>query len=284
MKTLVILAYHHGAFLTIESARENSKHDHMIVLIPRSQVEKYDRMYEENKTNPEYAAFQNYKQRLTDFANTETYVLEEFDMENPISTVSEALMATERKGVHFVVGAGTLILKDPFTEDLMDTLQEKKVGVSSVRVYHDNPRLNMYHMLDMGNHNGGIDGNVFALNMDLFEQVYHNDNILSSEKRFWLDRKYNMRNDYLIGTAISARESVQHGVKAVKSYVINFWSTAMKKYETLYAEETFSYPLDYYSAYAEKVKHYLPEPTYNKIIENGEKTKYWIEDIRNLLS
>lgn len=284
MKTLVILAYHHGAFLTIESARENSKHDHMIVLIPRSQVEKYDRMYEENQANPEYAAFQNYKQKMTEFANTETYVLEEFDMDNPISTVSEALMAMERKGIHFVVGAGTLILKDPFTEDLMNTLQEKKVGVSSVRVYHDNPRLNMYHMLDMGNHNGGIDGNVFALNMDLFEQVYHNDHILSSEKRFWLDRKYNMRNDYLIGTAISARESVQHGVKAVKSYVINFWSTAMKKYETLYAEETFSYPLDYYSAYAEKVKGFLPEPTYDKIIENGEKTKYWIEDIRNLLS
>jgi hypothetical protein len=58
----------------------------------------------------------------------------------------------------------------------------------------------------------------------------------------------------------------------------------MKKYDTLYPEETFSYPLDYYSEYAEKVKQYLPESTYNKILENGEKTKYWIEDIRKILS
>ena len=284
MKTLVILAYHHGAFLTIESAKQNSNHDKMIVLIPRSQIEKYSRMYEENKSNPEYVCFQDYKEKLAKFADVETYVLEEFDMENPISTVSEALMAMDRKGVHFIVGAGVLILKDPFTEEITEQLQEKKVGVSSVRVYHDNPRLNMYSMLDMGNHNGGIDGNVFVLNMDLFQQVYQNDNILSSEKRFWLDRKYNMRNDYLIGTAISARESVLHGIKATKSNVINFWSVAMKKYDTLYPEETFSYPLDYYSEYAEKVKQYLPESTYNKILENGEKTKYWIEDIRKILS
>ena len=284
MKTLVILAYHHGAFLTIESAKQNSNHDKMIVLIPRSQIEKYSRMYEENKSNPEYVCFQDYKDKLAKFADVETYVLEEFDMENPISTVSEALMAMDRKGVHFIVGAGVLILKDPFTEEITEQLQEKKVGVSSVRVYHDNPRLNMYSMLDMGNHNGGIDGNVFVLNMDLFQQVYQNDNILSSEKRFWLDRKYNMRNDYLIGTAISARESVQHGIKATKSNIINFWSVAMKKYDTLYPEETFSYPLDYYSEYAEKVKQYLPESTYNKILENGEKTKYWIEDIRKILS
>jgi hypothetical protein len=284
MNTLVILAYHHGAFLTIESAKQNSNHDEMIVLIPRSQIEKYSRMYEENKSDPEYVCFQDYKDKLAKFADVETYVLEEFDMDNPISTVSEALMAMDRKGVHFIVGAGVLILKDPFTEEITEQLQEKKVGVSSVRVYHDNPRLNMYSMLDMGNHNGGIDGNVFVLNMDLFQQVYQNDNILSSEKRFWLDRKYNMRNDYLIGTAISARESVQHGVKATKSNIINFWSVAMKKYDTLYPEETFSYPLDYYSAYAEKVKQYLPESTYNKILENGEKTKYWIEDIRKILS
>ena len=284
MKTLVILAYHHGAFLTIESAKQNSNHDEMIVLIPRSQIEKYSRMYEENKSDPEYACFKDYQEKMTEFAGCKSFILEEFDMSNPISSVSEALMATERKGVHFVIAAGTLVLKDPFTEEVLEALTEKKVGVSCVRVYNDNPRLNMYQMLGMGNHNGGLDGNVFALNIDLFDRVYDNDSALTSEKRFWLDRKYNMRNDYLIGTAISARESVQHGIKAVKSYVINFWSIAMKKYDTLYAEETFSYPLDYYSAYAEKVKFYLPESTYNKIIENGEKTKYWIEDIRKILS
>lgn len=284
MKTLVILAYHHGAFLTIESAKQNSNHDEMIVLIPRSQIEKYSSMYEENKSNPEYACFKDYQEKMTEFAGCKSFILEEFDMSNPISSVSEALMATERKGVHFVIAAGTLVLKDPFTEEVLEALTEKKVGVSCVRVYNDNPRLNMYQMLGMGNHNGGLDGNVFALNIDLFDRVYDNDSALTSEKRFWLDRKYNMRNDYLIGTAISARESVQHGVKATKSNIINFWSIAMKKYDTLYAEETFSYPLDYYSAYAEKVKFYLPESTYNKIIENGEKTKYWIEDIRKILS
>jgi hypothetical protein len=284
MKTLVIIAHHHGAFLTIESAKQNSSHDHLVVLIPRSQIEKYNGFYEENISDPEYACFQNYEKKITEFVEAETFVLEEYDISNPISCVSEALMAMDRKGVHLVVGAGTLILKDPFTEEIEDAMAVKKVGISSVRVYHDNPRLNMYQMLDMGNHDGGTDANVFILNLDLFDQVYSSDNILCSEKRFLLDRSYNMRNDYLIGTAISAHESVKHGIKAVSSHIINFWSIAMKKYENLYSEETFSYPLDYYSAYAEKVKQYLPESTFNNILENGAKTKYWIEDIRKILS
>jgi hypothetical protein len=90
-----------------------------------------------------------------------------------------------------------------------------------------------------------------------------------------------MKHDVLIGTAISARETVMHNIKASKSFVINFWMPAIKKYEDLYPEETFGYPFDIYLDYAEQVEDYLPASTYNRIKQNGEATKYWIKDIRD---
>lgn len=287
MKTLVIIATHHGSFLTIKSALKNSSHDKLIVLVPKSQVDKYNKMYEENiQKSSEFEIFKDYDKLVTKFCKTEVFVVDDWDSNNTVSSTIDVLASLNSKGKHFVVGAGMLILKDPFTNEIMDNLETHKLAISRPRVYGENKRLNMYHMIGLPKNDSTFDANVFAVNMDKIEELSSIDSVLLQElsntkQKFNLPREYNMKHDALIGTAISARETVMHNIRSSKSIVINFWMPAIKKYEDLYPEETFGYPFDIYLDYAEQVEDYLPSSTYNRIKQNGEATKYWIKDIRD---
>lgn len=287
MKNLVIIASHHGSLLTIKSALRNSSHDKLIVLVPRSQVDKYNKMYEENiHKNAEFAIFKDYDKLVTNFCGTEVFVVDDWDQNNTVSGTIDVLRGLESKGKHFVVGAGLLILTDPFTPQLLEKLDEKRIIIGKTRVYGEDRRLNMYHMIGMPKEEQGFDANVFAVNVDLFEDIPITDLKLIQDSIFVkkmekLPRGFNMKHDPLIGTAISARETVMHNVKSAQACVINFWMPAIKKYEDLYPEETFGYPFDIYLDYAEQVEDYLPASTYNRIKQNGEATKYWIKDIRD---
>ena len=291
MKTLVIIATHHGAFLTIKSAMKNSSHDKMIVIVPKSQVDKYNKMYEENiHRSSEFEIFKEYDKLVTKFCKSEVFIVDDWDMNNTVSTTVETLMALDSKGKHFVINAGLLVLSDPFTDELIQKLDEKRVIIGKTRVYGEDRRLNMYHMIGMPKEEQGYDANVFALNIDLFTEIAKNDLKLIQDSIFVkqmekLPRGFNMKHDPLIGTAISARETVMHNVRSVQAAVVNFWMPAIKKYDDLHPEETFGYPFDVYLDYATQVKKYLPQSTYDRIKLNGEATKYWIKDIRdNILS
>lgn len=289
MKTLVIVATHHGAFLTIKSALKNSSHERMIVLIPRSQVDKYNKMYEDNLNNPEFEAFKDYDKTVVKFCKKDVFVVDDWDQNNTISCVIDVLSNLNSKGNHFVIGAGNLILKDPFTEELSQILSTNALAITRSRVYSDNKRLNMYHMIGLPKDDNIVDANLFALNMDSFTQIPFNDSSLllelsNTKKRVLLPRHFNMKYDPLIGTAISARETIMHNVRAAKAIAINFWMPSIKKYEQLHSEETFGYPFDIYLEYAKQVKKYLPSTTFERIKQNGEATKYWIKDIREILA
>jgi hypothetical protein len=287
MKTLVIIATHHGSFLTIKSALKNSSHDKLVVLVPRSQVDKYNKMYEENiHKSSEFEIFKDYDKLVTNFCGTEVFVVDDWDQNNTVSSTIDVLTGLGSKGKHFIVGAGLLILTDPFTSQLLEKLEDKKIIIGKTRVYGEDRRLNMYHMIGMPKEEQGFDANVFAVNVDLFEDIPTTDLKLIQDSIFFkkmekLPRGFNMKHDPLIGTAISARETVMHNVKSAQACVINFWMPAIKKYEDLYPEETFGYPFDIYLDYAEQVEDYLPASTYNRIKQNGEATKYWIKDIRD---
>ena len=287
MKTLVIIATHHGAFLTIKSALKNSSHDKLVVIVPKSQVDKYNKMYEENiHKNSEFEIFKKYDKTITQFCGTEVFVVDDWDSNHTVCSTVETLMGINSKGKHFVVGAGLLVLTDPFTPELLTKLDEKRIIIGKTRVYGEDRRLNMYHMIGMPREEPGFDANVFALNVDLFDEIVNTDlkliqDSIFNKKMEKLPRGFNMKHDALIGTAISARETIMHNVNSAKASVINFWMPAIKKYEDLYPEETFGYPFDIYLDYAEQVEDYLPSSTYNRIKQNGEATKYWIKDIRD---
>ena len=287
MKTLVIIATHHGSFLTIKSALKNSSHDKLIVLVPRSQVDKYNKMYEENiHKNAEFGIFKDYDKLVTNFCGTEVFVVDDWDSNHTVSSTIDVLRGLDSKGKHFVIGSGLLILTDPFTPQLLEKLDEKRIIIGKTRVYGEDRRLNMYHMIGLPREDQGFDANVFAVNVNLFDDIPTTDLKLIQDSIFVKKmekhpRGFNMKHDPLIGTAISARETVIHNVKSAQACVINFWMPAIKKYEDLYPEETFGYPFDIYLDYAEQVEDYLPASTYNRIKQNGEATKYWIKDIRD---
>jgi len=287
MKTLVIIASHHGAFLTIKSAQKNSSHDKMIVVVPKSQVDKYNKMYADNiQKNSEFEIFKDYDKMVTKFCKKEIFVVEDWDANNTVSSVVETLMALNSKGKHIVVSAGLVVLQDPFTEDLLGKLEDKRIVIGKSRVYGDDRRLNMYHMIGLPKEEKSFDANIFALNMDNFDEISTNDSALLQSAVFLkklekLPRSFNMKHDPLIGTAISARETVMHNVRSVKANIINYWMPSIKKYDDLFPEETFGYPLDIYLEYAKSVKKYLPQSTFERIKQNGEATKYWIQDIRD---
>lgn len=287
MKTLVIIATHHGAFLTIKSALKNSSHDRLVVIVPKSQVDKYNKMYQENiHKNAEFEVFKDYDKMITQFCGTEIFVVDDWDSNHTVCSTVETLMGIGSKGKHFVIGAGLLVLTDPFTPELLTKLDEKRIIIGKTRVYGEDRRLNMYHMIGMPKEEPGFDANVFSVNVDLFDEIVNTDlrliqDSIFNKKMEKLPRGFNMKHDPLIGTAISARETIMHNVNSAKASVINFWMPAIKKYEDLYPEETFGYPFDIYLDYAEQVEDYLPSSTYTRIKQNGEATKYWVKDIRD---
>ena len=289
MKTLVIIATHHGSYLTIESAMKNSSHDKMIIFVPESQVQKYNDMYEKNTRNPEFVVFKDYNKQLSEYANQDVLVVKDWDMNNCVASVQESLVAVGASGKVFVVGAGCLILRDPFQDSLLESLEKNRIVIGKTRVYADNKRLNMYHMIGLPRDDSRYDSSVFALNLDLIERIYNTDGELITDAIMHkqlekLDRLYNMKSDPLIGSAISARETLMHNIKASKSFVVNFWMSSIAKYDNITADETFGYPLDYYLDYAEFVKPHIPESTFERIRQNGEATKYWVKEIRSILA
>jgi hypothetical protein len=289
MKTLVIIATHHGSYLTIDSAKRSSSHDKMIVFVPESQVQKYNDMYEKNANNPEFVVFKDYNKQLSEYANQDVLVVKDWDMNNCVASVQESLVAVGASGKVFVVGAGCLILQDPFQDSLLESLEKNRIVIGKTRVYADNKRLNMYHMIGLPRDDSRYDSSVFALNLDLINRIYNNDGELITDANINnqlgnLDRLYNMKSDPLIGSAISARETLMHNIRSSKSFVVNFWMSSIAKYDNTTADETFGYPLDYYLDYAESVKPYIPESTFERIRQNGEATKYWVKEIRSILA
>jgi hypothetical protein len=261
----------------------------MIIFVPESQVQKYNDMYEKNSNNSEFVVFKDYNKQLSEYANQDVLVVKDWDMNNCVASVQESLMAVEASGKIFVVGAGCLVLQDPFQDTLMDSLEKNRIVIGKSRVYSNNKKLNMYHMIGLPRDDSRYDSSVFALNLDLFTRVYNNDGEIITDANINnqlgnLDRLYNMKSDPLIGTAISARETLVHNIRSSKSFVVNFWMPSITKYDNITADETFGYPLDYYLDYAESVKSYIPESTFERIRQNGEATKYWVKEIRSILA
>ena len=87
MKTILI-AQHHGTFFTLNSLKNKGITD-VTIIIPGSQVNKYNDMYNNNPSNPEYKAFKNYDNLISSFLknnnlNYKAYVVEDFDVRNTL--------------------------------------------------------------------------------------------------------------------------------------------------------------------------------------------------------
>jgi hypothetical protein len=284
MKTFVI-AQHHGVFLTLQSLIDCGV-DNIVVIIPGSQVEKYNKMYNENPTNPEYTAFKDYDKKIAEYiklnpdVTMEAYVLDDFEIRNTVCSTLKAALLTGAREIVTCIMSGVLVIKN-YTDVIKDELGVKEFGACFTRVYYNDSRLSMYHMLGLPKDDRSLDVGFFVADLTKI-----GEHMLSSDSQYLSDamkrkqisiisRQFNGRDDVLIGAAISARQTLIHHTRILNGYVVNVWNKAIKTNDTLKSEEIFAYPLDKYSEYAEKVGHYLPRSTNNKILTNGKETARW---------
>lgn len=292
MKTFVI-AQHHGVFLTLESLIASGVED-ITVIIPNSQVEKYNKMYSENPHNSDFKNFKDYDKLIGSYiksknANIKAFVYDDFDIKNTVTSTLNFINAAGAREIVACILSGSVVIKDyrPYAKD---ALGFKEFGACLTRVYQGHPQLSMYHMLDLPQVDKSIDINFFLVDMtkitsnhlQMKDAALLND--MTKRKQLTnIPRDYNGKDDVLIGTAISARQTIAHHLKVQSGFIVNIWNKSIRQLDLHKSEEIFGYPFHIYGDYLSKVSSYLPKSTADRIIANSEETKKWTSGLYDCL-
>lgn len=281
MKTFVI-AQHHGSFLTIQSLLDSGIDD-IVVIIPGSQVSKYNQMYEENSHNEEFLAFKDYDKKIAGFiknkdARIEAFVFEDFDVRNTVCSTLNFIREYGYNQIAACVLSGVIAIDD-YREPARSAILTKEFGICPTRVYQGDRMLAMYHMIGLPQVDWSYDLNFFLVDMSKIKSTQlqmNNDKALFADvnKRKQLsliDRKFNGKDDVLIGSAISARHTLIHNLNMQCGFIVNLWNKSIKPNNLLKSEELIGYPFNIYKTYAQKVGDMLPLSTVNKIVKNGSE-------------
>lgn len=282
MKTIVI-AQHHGTFFTLNSLKENNIDD-VIIIIPGSQVAKYNKMYNDNPNNLDFKAFKDYDKLISSYlkANNldyKAYVVDDFDVKNMFVSTLNVLSDLGLQEIVTCILSGALVNKD-YRPWVRDTLQHKTFGLCYSRVYQTHNQLSMYHMIGLKQQDLSLDLNFCIVDMSKVnsQQLAMSDSQLLSEATkkkqvCVISRQFNGKDDALIGTAISARQTIAHNLKIQSGFITNLWNKCIKSNEALKSEEFYGYPLNFYSRYSVNLHGYLPASTLRKIKINGDETE-----------
>lgn len=280
---IIVIAQHHGVFLTLQSLFDLKEKD-IHVIVPGAQDEKYAKMYAENLDKKEYKVFDGYAKRVDKFCGkrAKVYLMPDFRIQDTINSVLCFMRANDmlQDFVH-VIGAGAVVTKKLPKEPITNLF-----AFATDRMYDKVKHLNMYHMLGLPRDSTVYDTFSFQINGAYLDPDYcsRSDryivNTSTMRKQIQeMARGLNHRHDILIGSAVSARETVSHNIWAREASILNYWAKSMVRDGVLLTEEVFGYPLDIYADVAKKVKKWLPESTYKNITRNGSETKYWVGDI-----
>lgn len=278
-----LIAQHHGAFLTLQSMIDCGI-DNITVIIPGSQVEKYNKMYSDNPHNPEFIVFKDYDKSLSAFAkskglNIKTYVVDNFDVRNTLVSTLRVIKDLNYNEIVTCIMSGVVVIRDyrPFVKD---ALLFKEYGMCKSRVYENDHNLAMYHMIGLPKNDSSMDLNFFITDITKVNDNslnFTDSQLLSDALRrkqiTTISREFNGKDDPLIGTAISARQTIAHNLKIQAGFVVNLWNKCIKPNTMLKSEEIYGYPFDVYSRHVQKISSYLPDSTVNKILSNGIETE-----------
>lgn len=285
MKTFVI-AQHHGVFLTLQSMLDCGIED-IIVIIPQSQVTKYNKMYSENPTDPEFQVFKDYDKKISEFikqsgsSSIKAYIFDDFDIRNTAMSTLKFINAYGCSEIVACVMSGSIVLRD-YADTMKNEMIMKTFGACMTRVYQNDKHLSMYHMLGLQQTDKSVDLNffvvdaskIFNVNLNMSDSEYLSG-LIKKNQLAYISREYNGKDDVLIGSAISARQTIAHQLRMQSGYVINIWNKSIKPTDLHKSEEIFGYPFSVYKKYAMKVNNLLPISTVNKIVANGNETEKW---------
>lgn len=282
MKTILI-AQHHGTFFTLNSLKEQGIED-VTVIIPGSQVEKYNKMYNENSTNPDYITFKDYDKLISSYIKEnnlkyKVYVVDDFDVRNTfVSTLKVAVDLGYNEIVACILSGA--IVNNDYTPHAKEALSFKIFGMCSSRVYQNNSQLSMYHMIGLPQNDPSLDLNFYVVDLTKVtpqDLLLGDSQLLSNAMKkkviALINRKFNGKDDPLIGTAISARQTIAHNLKIQLGFIVNLWNKSIKSNDSLKSEEIYGYPFDIYGKHSVGLDSYLPKSTLNKIRINSAETQ-----------
>jgi len=281
MKTIVI-AQHHGAFVTLNSLKDKGIKD-VTIIIPGSQVEKYNKMYSENSSKTDYQAFKDYDKLILSYIKTnnlnyKAYVVDDFDIRNSLVSTLKVVMDLNYNEVVVCILSGAIVNKD-YTDYIYNALNYKTYGLCYSRVYNNHNQLSMYHMLGLPRNDSSFDLNFFIVDVTKVQDLdlQKTDSKLLSDavknKTITiLSREFNGKDDVLIGTAISARQTIAHNLKIQSGFIVNLWNKSIRPNDSLRSEEIYGYPFDLYNQYTDNLDNFLPGTTLNKIRINAKET------------
>jgi hypothetical protein len=282
MKTIVI-AQHHGTFLTLNSLKDRGIED-VTIIIPGSQVEKYNKMYSENASKADYQAFKDYDKLILSYIKTnnlnyKAYVVDNFDVRNSLISTLKVIMDLGYNEIVACILSGAIVNND-YTNHVKDALGFKTYGLCYSRVYNNDNQLSMYHMIGLPQHDSSFDLNFFVVDVTKVQalDLEKTDSQLLSDAAkkkniTVLGREFNGKDDPLIGTAISARQTIGHNLKIQSGFIVNLWNKSIKTNDSLRSEEVYGYPFNLYSKYTDNLDSFLPGTTLNKIRINGKETE-----------
>ncbi len=256
-KKIVVVAHHHGAFLTLNSVFQDKEVGHLIVLIPESQIKKYSTFDD--------ATFVNFEKNLKTFIKknrpeTEVYVVAEDEGVSRFTRVSAVLEELGETGVWLSLLAGSIYNKD--AEWITPRHAIAACPTRSFSGPHD-----MYAMIGLQTDNS-MNSDVFFVNCD----VPRTGNIHK------LPSKTFGRQDALIGPALSSVECLKWSAICTTALACSVWMRAINR--DLKPDEFVAYPFDIMVPHAKATKKFLPVGAYAQILKNAEESG-WYSDLRS---
>lgn len=247
---VLVIATHHGAFLTIQHLKQR-KVKNVTVVIPQSQIDKY-------KTFPG-KVFAQYEQNMKKFCGKKIglYVSEDWNPRKKMESAFDFISAIGGGGTWLVLEAGSIL------GDKLSVPETTTFGVVRSRVHPKFAKL--YKMLGKGEEDKSVFSGCFFVNMED-----------RSRRVTMLDSDTFHRPDVLYAQSFGMLWCIRYQQMVTDTVAMCFWMEAIRSKQE--SGEWVAYPYDRYKDLAEKVQKYLPSPTFDNIVANGAKTQ-WLADL-----
>lgn len=255
-KKIIVVAHHHGAFLTLNSVFQDKEVEHLIVVIPESQIKKYATF--DDKT------FVDFEKNLKAFIkkhrpDAEVYVVAEDERVSRFMRVSNVLEELGETGVWLSLIAGSIYNKD------VDWVTPRYAIAACASRSFSGPH-DMYAMIGLSPDN--------SMNTDMF---FLNRDVPATGNIHKLPSRAFGRQDALIGPALSSVECLKWSAICVSAIGCSIWMKAINR--DLKPDEFVAYPFDIMVPHAKATKKFLPAGAYTQILKNAEESS-WYSDLR----
>lgn len=282
---VLLIASHHGVFLTMESLKR-FKLDigELVLVIPEEKIEKYSAM--------EGDEFKNYQKLLVKKAKQlkkdAKIFTASFDVNRRVSQTAEFLKEIEQTGIWMQVAAGSVVNRLP-SQRIYEVMEKHMLLMSTTRCYEGDKRLDMYMMLgqpDLRVHEKQ-NGQSFLINADFIKAPILPDPYMIRDA---MDRQlFSQINPHafscteeLVDMAFSGKQLIDHAAAAQNNMVADYWVVAMQP--KLKIDELYAYPLEQYLPFVDKCKGLIPAVTLDRIKANATEAKNYSLAFREALS